>query len=199
MFKVRASAGGKLMTEPRSKTETLSETTKSYVYEWLKEKIYGVHKQISSKYLNKGLKLEDTAIDKSIEWLDLPFAIKNEQFFENDYFCGTPDLIVDGVVYDTKCSWDCFTFPLFDDKIPTKDYFYQLQIYMELTGCRKAVLIYVLLNTPDELTYEEKHNYDNVDKKYRIKTYEVDYDSEVIEKLQNKVVEVRNFIKTLNY
>jgi hypothetical protein len=199
MFKVRASAGGKLMTEPRSKTETLSETTKSYVYEWLKEKIYGVRKQISSKYLNKGLKLEDTAIDKSIEWLDLPFAIKNEQFFENDYFCGTPDLIVDGVVYDTKCSWDCFTFPLFDDNIPTKDYFYQLQIYMELTGCRKAVLIYVLLNTPDELTYEEKHNYDNVDKKYRIKTYEVDYDSEVIEKLQNKVVEVRNFIKTLNY
>ena len=199
MFKVRASAGGKLMTEPRSKTETLSETTKSYVYEWLKEKIYGVRKQISSKYLNKGLKLEDTAIDKSIEWLDLPFAIKNEQFFENDYFTGTPDLIVDGVVYDTKCSWDCFTFPLFDDNIPTKDYFYQLQIYMELTGCRKAVLIYVLLNTPDELTYEEKHNYDNVDKKYRIKTYEVDYDSEVIEKLQNKVVEVRNFIKTLNY
>jgi hypothetical protein len=199
MFKVRASAGGKLMTEPRSKTETLSETTKSYVYEWLKEKIYGVRKQISSKYLNKGLKLEDTAIDKSIEWLDLPFAIKNEQFFENDYFTGTPDLIVDGVVYDTKCSWDCFTFPLFDDNIPTKDYFYQLQIYMELTGCRKAVLIYVLLNTPEELTYEEKHNYDNVDKKYRIKTYEVDYDSEVIEKLQNKVVEVRNFIKTLNY
>jgi hypothetical protein len=199
MFKVRASAGGKLMTEPRSKSETLSETTKSYVYEWLKEKIYGVRKQISSKYLNKGLKLEDTAIDKSIEWLDLPFAIKNEQFFENDYFTGTPDLIVDGVVYDTKCSWDCFTFPLFDDNIPTKDYFYQLQIYMELTGCKKAVLIYVLLNTPDELTYEEKRNYDNVDKKYRIKTYEVDYDSEVIEKLQNKVVEVRNFIKTLNY
>jgi hypothetical protein len=199
MFKVRASAGGKLMTEPRSKTETLSETTKTYVYEWLKEKIYGVRKQISSKYLNKGLKLEDTAIDKSIEWLDLPFAMKNEQFFENDYFTGTPDLIVDGVVYDTKCSWDCFNFPLFDDNIPTKDYFYQLQIYMELTGCRKAVLIYVLLNTPDELTYEEKHNYDNVDKKYRIKTYEVDYDSEVIEKLQNKVVEVRNFIKTLNY
>jgi hypothetical protein len=199
MFKVRASAGGKLMTDPRSKTETLSETTKSYVYEWLKENIYGVRKQISSKYLNKGLKLEDTAIDKSIELLDLPFAIKNEQFFENDYFTGTPDLIVDGVVYDTKCSWDCFTFPLFEENIPTKDYFYQLQIYMELTGCRKAVLIYVLLNTPEELTYEEKHNYDNVDKKYRIKTYEVDYDSEVIEKLQNKVVEVRNFIKTLNY
>jgi len=198
-FKIRASAGGNLMTEPRSKTEILSETTKTYVYEWLKEKIYGVKKEIKSKYLNKGLKLEDTAIDKSIEWLDLPFAIKNELFFENDYFCGTPDLIVDGVVYDTKCSWDCFTFPLFENDIPSKDYFYQLQIYMELTGCKKATLVYVLLNTPDELTYEDKHNYDSVDKKYRIKTYEINYDSEVIEKLKTKVVQVREFIKTLNY
>jgi len=198
-FKIRASAGGKLMTEPRSKTEILSETTKTYVYEWLKEKIYGVKKEIKSKYLNKGLKLEDNAIDKSIEWLDLPFAIKNELFFENDYFCGTPDLIVDGVVYDTKCSWDCFTFPLFENDIPSKDYFYQLQIYMELTGCKKATLVYVLLNTPDELTYEDKHNYDSVDKKYRIKTYEINYDSEVIEKLKTKVVQVREFIKTLNY
>jgi len=198
-FKIRASAGGKLMTEPRSKTEILSETTKTYVYEWLKGKIYGVKKEIKSKYLNKGLKLEDTAIDKSIEWLDLPFAIKNELFFENDYFCGTPDLIVDGVVYDTKCSWDCFTFPLFENDIPSKDYFYQLQIYMELTGCKKSTLVYVLLNTPDELTYEDKHNYDSVDKKYRIKTYEINYDSEVIEKLKTKVVQVREFIKTLNY
>lgn len=199
MFKVRASAGGKLMTAPRSKTETLSETTKTYLYEWLTEKIYGVRKEIKSKYLNKGLKLEDTAIDKTIEWLDLPFTIKNEKFFEDDYFTGTPDLIVDGVVYDTKCSWDCFTFPLFDTEIPTKDYFYQLQIYMELTGCKKAVLVYVLLNTPEELTYEDKHNYDNLDKKYRIKTYEIDYDSEVIEKLKEKVIESRKFIETLNY
>jgi len=199
MFKVRASAGGKLMTAPRSKTETLSETTKTYLYEWLTEKIYGVRKEIKNKYLNKGLKLEDTAIDKTIEWLDLPFTIKNEQFFEDDYFTGTPDLIVDGVVYDAKCSWDCFTFPLFDTEIPTKDYFYQLQIYMELTGCKKAVLVYVLLNTPEELTYEDKHNYDNLDKKYRIKTYEIDYDSEVIEKLKEKVIESRKFIETLNY
>ncbi len=199
MFKVRASAGGKLMTEPRSKTETLSETTKTYVYEWLKERIYKVHKEISNKYLNKGLMLEDTAIDKTIEWLDLSFTIKNEQFFENDYFTGTPDLIVDGVVYDTKCSWDCFTFPLFDKDIPTKDYFYQLQIYMELTGCKKAVLVYVLLNTPDELIYERKHIYDDLDKKYRIKTYEVEYDAEVIEKLKNKVLQVREFINQLNY
>jgi len=198
-FKIRASAGGKIMTYPRSKTETLSETTKNYVKEWLIEHIFGVKKQISSKYLNKGLRLEDTAIDKAIEWLDLPFAIKNESFYEDDYFTGTPDLIVDGIVYDIKCSWDCFTFPLFENEIPTKDYFYQLQIYMHLTGCKQAVLTYVLLNTPEELTYEEKHNYDEMDKQYRIKTFNINYSEEVIADLQKRVTDVREYLKHFNY
>lgn len=199
MFKIRASASGKLMVNPRSKTETISETTKSYIYDWLKESIYGVRKEIKSKYLNKGLKLEDQAIDKAIQILDLPFALKNEKFFEDDFFCGTPDLIVNDVVYDIKCSWDCFTFPLFENEIPTKDYFYQLQVYMHLTGCKKAVLTYVLLNTPEELTFEEKHDYSNVDEKFKIKTFKIDYDFEVIKDLQNRVLSVREFIKTIKY
>jgi hypothetical protein len=196
-FKIRASASGKLMNAPRSKSETLSETTKTYVKEYLTESIYGVRKEIKSKYLTKGLKLEDTAIDKAIEWLDLPFAIKNEKFFEDEFFCGTPDLIVDSVVYDIKCSWDCFTFPLFENEIPNKDYFYQLQVYMHLTGCKKAVLTYVLLNTPEELTYEEKHNYDSMDKKYRIKTYAFDYNQNIIDVLKEKVTNVREYINIL--
>lgn len=198
-FKIRASASGKLMTAPRNKSELISETTKTYVKEWLIENIYGVHKEIKSKYLTKGLKLEDNAIDKAIEWLDLPFVIKNEKFFEDDFFCGTPDLICENVVYDIKCSWDCFTFPLFEKEIPTKDYFYQLQVYMHLTGCKKAVLTYVLLNTPEELTYEEKHNYDNMDKKYRIKTFTIEYSEEVIADLKQRVTNIREYLKTLNY
>ena len=195
-FKIRASASGKIMTNARSKTELLSETTKTYVQEWAKEHIYGIRKEIKSKYLTKGLKLEDTAIDKAIEWLDLPFTMKNEKFFEDEFFCGTPDLIVNDVVYDLKCSWDAFSFPLFDKEITTKDYFYQLQVYMHLTGCKKAVLTYVLLNTPDELTYEEKHNYDNMDKKYRIKTFEIEYSEEVIADLQQRVTNIREFLKS---
>lgn len=198
-FKCRASAGGSIMTNPRSKTELLSETTKSYVYDWLKEHIYGYRKQISSKYLTKGIELEDAAIDKAIEWLDLNFVLKNEQSFEDDFFTGTPDLIVDGVVLDIKISWDCFTFPLFETEIPTKGYFYQLQIYMHITGCKKAELVYVLLNTPEKLTWEAQHNYDNIAKEYRIKSYKIDYDPEVILELQNRVEQIREFLKTIKY
>ena len=196
-FKIRASASGKLMTAPRNKSESLSETTKSFVQDWAKEQIYGVKNEIKSKYLDKGLMLEDTAIDKAIEWLDLPFTIKNEKFFEDDFFTGTPDLIVDGVVYDIKCSWSCFSFPLFENEIPTKDYEYQVNVYMYLTGLKKASVVYVLLNTPEELTYEEKHNYDNIDKKYRIKKFDFEYNEEIINKLKEKVLLCRNYIENL--
>lgn len=196
-FKIRSSAAGKLMTSARSKSELLSETTKTYAKEWLTEQIYGFRKEIKSKYIYKGLVMEDEAIDKAIEWLDLPFAIKNEQHFENDFIKGTPDLIVDGVVYDIKCSWDAYTFPIFENDIPNKDYFYQLQCYMHLTGCTKAVLTYVLLNTPEEVVYETPQNYDDLDKKYRIKTFEIDYDQSVIDTLIERVKLTRKFLETL--
>lgn len=198
MFKLRASAAGKLMTNARNKSELLSETTKSYLQEWQKERVYGIKNIISNKYLNKGIMMEDVAIDKAIEWLDLPFAIKNEEHFDNDYFTGTPDLIVDGVVYDIKNSWSCFTFPLFDTEIPNKDYFYQLQVYMHLTGRKRAGLVYVLLNTPEELLgYEPIHNYDHLESKYRIKTFFIDYDPAVIEELQTRVQNARTYLETL--
>lgn len=199
-FKCRASAAGKLMTNPTAanvkKGETLSETTKTFVKEWLKEHIYGFRKEITSKQINKGIIFEDTAIDKAIEWLDLPFAIKNAKRYEDDYFTGEPDLILADEVIDIKNSWDCFTFPLFEKEIPTDDYFYQVQVYMYLTGKRKARVVYVLLETPE--TYNEPaKSYDHVEKKYRIKEFAFDYEPEVIEKLKERVTQVRNYINEI--
>lgn len=198
IFKCRASASGKLATNPKSKTETLSETTKTFLKEWATSKIYGCQKDIKSKYLTKGLTLEDTGIDKTIEWLDLPLVLKNETYFEDDYFCGTPDLILQNEVIDIKCSWDCFTFPIFENEVPTKDYYYQLQVYMLLTGKTTARLVYVLLNTPDDIpNWEQKKDYSDLDKKYRIKFFVVNYEPEVIELLKNRVIESRNFLNKL--
>ena len=196
-FKIRASAAGQIMTNPQKKTDLISKTTVTYVYNWLKESIYGVRKEINNKYLNKGITLEDEAIDSAITWLDLPFVLKNEKYFEDDFFCGTPDLILEDEVLDIKNSWDCFTFPLFENEIPTKDYFYQLQVYMHLTGKRKARLVYVLLNTPEDLTWEKQNDYSSLDKKYRIKTFSIEYDESVIEDLKQRVINIREFIKTI--
>lgn len=198
-FKARASAAGKLLVQPRSKTETLSETTKTYLQEWTKEQIYGMRKEINSKYMTKGTVMEDESIDRAIEWAGLPFTIKNEQHFEDEFFTGTPDLILSDTVVDIKNSWDFQTFPLFADEVPNRDYLAQLQCYMALCGKRKAKLIYVLLNTPEWLQYEQQFDYTNIDPKYRCKVFDIEYDSEMVQTLQNKVIEARNYINSLNF
>ena len=167
-FKIRASASGKLMTKPRSKSEVLSKTTKSYLQEWVKEKIYGFRKNIKSKYLTKGNEVEDAAIDYASENLGWLFALKNEEYFEDEYFCGTPDVILEDTIVDIKSSWDCFSFPLFFEAIPNKEYYYQLQTYMHLTGKRKAQLC-----------------------------YDIDYDEEVIAEMQEKVNQARDYIRQI--
>jgi hypothetical protein len=190
-FKCRASAAGKLLTNARAKTETLSETTKTYLKEWATEQIFGYKKELNNKYVERGIESEDFAIDFSIQVLDLPFAIKNETTFEDDHFTGTPDLIVGDTVYDIKCSWSAFTFPYFEAEIPNSDYYAQLQVYMHLTGKRKACLTYVLLD--NELI---GHTYD-VDNKKRLKTFEFEYDPSVIEKLIERVQESRTYLESL--
>jgi hypothetical protein len=195
-FKCRASALGKLMTSPRSKSETLSQTTKSYLEEWVKEQIYGVKKQINSKYIQKGLALEDTAIEFYSVAENKSFMIKNLDHFEDDFFTGTPDCILDDVVYDFKTSWDCFTFPLFDQEVDM-GYYYQLQVYMHLTGLKKAKLVYTLQDTPEFLSYEEPVSYSHVDYKYRVKEFDIDFDPAVIETAKAKVLECRDYIKEL--
>lgn len=198
MFKIRASAIGQIMSKPRSKKDLLSKTAATYAEVWLKEKIYGTKKNISSKQIQKGILLEDEAIDSAIYWLDLEFAIKNEKHFENDFLTGTPDLILEDEIIDTKVSWDEWTFPLFAKELPEKDYFYQMQAYMHLTGRKKGRVVYVLLNTPDHLDpYNEHSDYSKLDKKYRIKTFEVHYDPEIIEEIEARVNEVRAYLEKL--
>lgn len=190
-FKIRASAGGKLMTAPRNKNEVLSETTKSYLKEYAISEIFGYQNNISTKYTERGIEDEDFAIDLMVQVLDLPFALKNEKTFEDDFFKGTPDLIIGDTVYDAKCSWSCFTFPYFEKELPNKDYFYQLQIYMHLTGCTKAVLSYILL---DNLKLEHEYN---IEPSKRVKTFKFDYDPQVIETLKEKVIQSREFLNQL--
>ena len=51
----RCSSLGKLMTDPRTKSETLSETAKSYIQDLFKERELGIYKEFSSRYTDKGL------------------------------------------------------------------------------------------------------------------------------------------------
>lgn len=209
MFKIRCSHNGKIMTNPRSKSETISKTTQSYLQEWYKQQLYDRRKTFSSKYTTKGNELEDYAIAYAQMHIKNDLfapATKNEQFYENDFMTGTPDVIVGKEVWDIKNSWDCFTFPLFETKIPNKDYYYQLQGYMALLNLDKAKLVYCLNDMPEELIESEimynggKYEdfiYSDLPPELRLKVFEIERDDKVIEAIQQRVIECREYLETI--
>ena len=226
MFKIRCSAIGQIMTEPKLKADkdagNLSQTAKTYCETWLKEKLYLRYKDFTSKYTQKGLEVEGDAIKFITESLGLGLVFKNEERFENDFLQGTPDLIISDCVIDNKSSWDCFTFPLFDSEVPEKNYWWQLQGYMALSGKDNAKLIYTLMDAPqwlidkevekelwlnrvnlDEVTWEVreqmsgKYRYAHLDAKLRIKIFEISRDDQAIESIYQKVQKCREYIELL--
>jgi hypothetical protein len=212
-FKIRCSAIGKIMTNARSKTETLSKTTISYLEEWTKEQIYSRRKEIFSKYLDKGNAVEVDSLDFIKTHLNYKQLEKNEESFENDFLTGTPDAILDDHIIDVKNSWDCFSFPLFFNSIPNKDYYYQAQGYMALTGIDRYKLIYTLMDTPEDLIQREyfgdqstdlvefasKYKYSDIEPQYRIKVFDIYRNDEDIENIYNRVDECRQYINSLRF
>lgn len=209
-FKIRASKASILLTAG-GKT-SCAQTPKTYIEEWLISEITGKNKVIQSKYLRRGNESENLAIARVGKDL-----VKNEQYYENDYFTGTPDVITEDTVIDTKCSWDCFTFPFFMQEPPIA-YVAQLQVYMNLTGKRKATLAYCLENGTmeqinslawskakevgaDEPTIEHWDsaesdlNYDHLPDHLRIKKFEIEYNEDMIKNLIDGVIFGRNYIK----
>jgi len=195
-FKIRCSAISDIMTNPRSKSDKLSQTCKTYLETWVKEQIYETKKEIKSKYLTKGIEVESQALEYYSDVNDLGFLVINQEHYENPFMTGTPDLIFKETVYDFKSSWDCFTFPLFENYV-AKDYWMQLQGYMHLTGLKSAKLVYTLQNTPEELVYGEAKDYTEIDCKFRIKEFWFDYDPEFIKLVESRVIECREYVKGL--
>lgn len=159
-YRFHPSSLGLIMTESRTK-DPLGETAKTHLVECYIGHIYGRYKDISNKYIEKGLMSEEDSIDLYSLVKKKMFA-KNQHLLQNDFFVGTPDLYEGesiqnaDLVIDLKTSWDIFTFYNSMVKPLDKKYFWQLQAYMDLTGAKTAKLVYCLVNTPFKLVEDEK-------------------------------------------
>jgi len=214
-FKCRASQIGKILTNDRS-GKGMGETAKTYAKEWLISQITAKEKDIKSKYLERGNAMEESAINRVAKYYNCEL-VKNDINLENDFFTGTFDAKNNERVIDTKVPFDAFTFPFFAEKIDP-DYYGQLQIYMHLTGLKKASLCYCLENGSDEQIEraswkiakelekdepdiddweqaEKELSYDNLDENLRIKVFEFDYDEDFIKKAEERVLQVREYIE----
>jgi hypothetical protein len=208
------------MTSPRTKGELLSQTAKTYIEEQVLRAKYGVIKTFSSRYTDKGNLVEDEAIDMASNALELGFLYKNHEHFENEFLTGTPDVNTGDILLDVKSSWDATTFPFFATEIPTKDYYFQLQGYLELTGKTEALLVYCLVNTPADMIEDEvrrahwnarlmdesqelrdevlkRHSFDHIPDNRRVKVFKVQKDEQVIAEIKERVELCREYFNTL--
>lgn len=219
-MKIRSSAIGKIMTNPKTKGESLSQTTKTYLQELAVQEVYGIRKEFSSRYTDKGNEVEELSIALCNDVLNLGFIYKNEEHYSNEWITGTPDVNTNEILLDVKSSWDATTFPFFDNELKNKDYFYQLQGYMWLTEKQESLLCYCLIDTPLQIVEDEirrehwkaslieesldlrafvqaKHTFGHIPKEKRVKTFTIAKDDVVIEAIKTRIEECREYYNEL--
>lgn len=115
-------------------------------------------RQISNKFTKKGIIVEEKSITLYSEVKNTLF-LKNQKYYKNKFIHGTPDN-VQKKVRDMKNSWSLDSFPMYETVIGNKDYEWQLQGYMELTGIKEAELVYALVDTPNKIIIDELRRLD---------------------------------------
>tara|TARA_R110000803_G_scaffold43674_3_gene92971 strand:+ start:619 stop:1239 length:621 start_codon:yes stop_codon:yes gene_type:complete len=195
-MKIRCSALGGIMTNPKKKTEKLSAGCKTFIKDLVKEELFGYKSKIESKYLTKGTDVEDASIDLYNEVYDTLY-LKNTVRLENDFISGECDINGDGLIVDVKSSWSLETFPATPQDINNKGYEWQLRGYMWLYEQPRAELAYCIVNTPDELlkNWDDKsiHKVDRIPAELRITKVHFERDTEKEALIEQRVKDCREF------
>jgi hypothetical protein len=142
------------MTDPRSKSEPISETAKSELVKVYIKEVYGRDKEINSKYIEKGLAVEEDSITL-LSRVKKKFLVKNDQRETNDFITGEPDIVKPALI-DTKSCWDLHSFYNHKVKPLTKDYYWQMMGYCELFECTSGTIAFCLIDTPLGIIEQEK-------------------------------------------
>ena len=174
----RCSSLAKLMTNPRNKSESLSETAKSYIKQLAKENFYGYTSKVETKQMRKGTEyeMESISLVNSV-WFGSNF-IKNELRETQGYLSGHPDIITDDSIIDIKTSWSLETFPALPEDADS--YEWQVRGYMHLFNKPRAFVIFCMIDTDDELLSDwdnrDIHKVAHIDpaKRITVVTYERD-------------------------
>lgn len=197
---IRCSALGLIMTEPKSKSETLSVGAKTYLRELASEEIFGVSFEISDKKIEKGRIVEPDciALVNRVHGLS---CVKNTQRRNNKWLSGEPDVVNVDHGRDIKAAWSVATFPLSrEDIAPAQRVLYDWQFrgYMMLWELPIWYGDYCLVNTPVELLGPfdplPLHVVDrHVPEHIRVTTWQVERDAAIEEQIKEKVIAARAY------
>jgi hypothetical protein len=140
----------------------LKDTGKAILRSIYIDVFYKRKKEITSKYLDKGIDDEDKSISLYRKNNQI-FTAKNTIEYSNDFIKGTPDLVLNTkklkLVVDIKTCWDIWTYIGKTKEVAKKDYFWQLAGYSWLTGIKDIEIAYTLLSNSE---YEMMREYERM-------------------------------------
>jgi len=194
----RASALSAIMTDGKGKDE-LSVGAKTYVTKLAKEAIYGYDERVTSKYMDKGIRVEDASIDL-YNAVMLTNHVKNTERVQNAWLTGEADIVADDKIVDIKSSWCLTTFPVIADQGEDKGYEWQLRAYMMLWDKPAAEIAYCLVSTPDDLIGWEApslHQVDHINRELRVTIVPYERDLVLEEKIKVKVEAARVYYEQI--
>lgn len=227
----RHNGGGKPLTDNmvnelqelirKKENPDLSETAKKFIRESVITYKTGRRKEIKSKYLEKGILVEQDSVDLFLD-VSGEFYDHRTKREKNDFFTGECDLIGKDTIVDIKSSFDIFTFHEADFK---DLYYWQGQVYCDLYDKKHFKLAYCLVNTPKPIFNNEnqkllnKYGNDTLNEDYvrelknlvencffsgdlceneipkedRVKVYSVDRNENDLNELKERVKHARNY------
>lgn len=150
--------------EPLKDIPNLSEGCKTYLCDIYTAEKFGRVEDIKSKYMQKGLHMEEDAITLYSLYCKENF-VKNKNRMDNGWVQGECDLDVKYLNYemdvkdfigDTKVNWTIFQFTRTVAKKVNPVYKWQIKIYCWLYGKKLGKIIYCLLDTPEHLIVSEE-------------------------------------------
>lgn len=164
---IRASSMKQFLSTGRSKSEEFGATAISLIKDFAIYDYLGKRKQISSKEMDKGITLENDAI-QVINQLEFKNYRKNNARITHNGFAGECDIDSkeENLIRDIKCAWSMSTFSWSKSDLLKKckesGYEDQVRTYMMLYQRDYAKVDEVLLSTPFELipSYEDEDYHD---------------------------------------
>ncbi len=189
MLILRAHELGLIMTEPKLKTEVLSVGAKTHIKKLAREFVYGFKETVSSKYMEKGLLVEDDSIALYNQVFKTNY-VKNAERKTNKWITGECDIDAPSEIIDVKSSWSLSTFPCVSEDGIDKQYEWQGRGYMMLWNKPVFKNAFCMVNTPEHLIkYEplDQHIVDGIDANLRVTIVKYERDLELEAKIKEKV------------
>lgn len=144
--------------KPNKDRVDLGETCKTHLMDvWIANEFGRSTKDIRSKYIQKGIEMEDAGlVAYGIVKGWIPEKCTERR--DDGFIMGEIDFWKDDTIYDNKSSWDIWTFYRnikYMDNPRSCVYYPNMQGYMKLWDKPKSKVVYTLLDTPERLIEKE--------------------------------------------